>query len=113
MNKNKNHQNPRKRDKQTQTIRFLKWINRYPGWWYLICTPDEDHMTLEMMKMLIKRLAKKQFYDIIFVLLSVHRNAAFMDVVFKSLLLKMILSDWKGKSNGKDRFVHDITELLT
>lgn len=27
-----------------QTIRFLKWINRYSGWWYLICTPNDEHI---------------------------------------------------------------------
>ena len=48
-----------KRDKLT--IRFLKWIREYSGWWYLICTPDEEQMNISKMKMLIERLAKEQF----------------------------------------------------
>lgn len=100
-----------KRDRQT--VRFLKWIRKYPGWWYLICTPGEAHMNIGMMKMLIERLAGEQFYEIIFVLLTVHRDASFMDGVFKSLLLEMILSGWEGEVTGKDRFIRDITDLLT
>lgn len=33
-------ENLTKRDKQT--IRFLKWVRRYPGWWYLICTQGKE-----------------------------------------------------------------------
>jgi len=104
-------ENPSKRDKHT--IRFLKWIRRYPGWWYLICTPNEEHMNPNMMKMLIERLAKERLYEIIFVLLMVHRNADFMDNVFKMLLLEMILSGWKGEAKGKDQLIGDIKDLLT
>ena len=100
-----------KRDKHT--IRFLKWVRQYPGWWYLICTPDEKHMTLDMMKMLIQRLAKEQFYEIIFVLLTVHRNAGFMDSIFKTTLLEMVITGWKGEVKGKNQFIQDITDLLT
>ena len=82
--------------KDKQTIRFLKWIRQYPGWWYLICTPDEEHMNIGMMKLLIERLAKEGFYEIIYVLLTVHRNAGFMDSVFKILLLELILAGWRG-----------------
>jgi len=103
--------NMTRRDKHT--IRFLKWIRVHSGLWYLICTPDEEHMNLGMMKKLVKRLAKEQFYEIIFVLLMVHRNATFMDSVFKMLLLEMILSGWKGEVKGKDQIIRDITVLLT
>jgi hypothetical protein len=66
-----------------------------------------------MMKLLIERLYKEQFYEAIFVLLTVHRNADFMDGVFKALLLEMLLSGWKGEVTGKDRFIRELTELLT
>ena len=58
------------RDKQT--IRFLEWIKKYPGWWHLICTPNDKHMNISIMYTLIKYLAKEQLYEIIFVLLMVH-----------------------------------------
>ncbi len=100
-----------KRDKHT--IRFLKWVRKYPGWWYLICTAKDEHMNISMMKMLIERLSKEQFYEIIFVLLTVHRDADFMDSVFKTLLLEMILSGWKGEVKEKDQLLRDIADLLT
>ncbi len=100
-----------KRDKHT--IRFLKWIRRYSGWWYLICTPGDEHMNMGMMKMLTQRLAKEQFYEIIFVLLMVHRDTDFMDSVFKYSLLEMIIAGWQGEVKGKDQFIQDITDLLT
>lgn len=56
-----------------------------------------------MMKMLIDRLAKEQFYELIFVLLMVHRNAEFMDSVLKTMLLEMILAGWKGEVKEKDQ----------
>lgn len=99
------------RDKQT--IRFLQWINDYPGWWYLICTPGEEHMNPGMMKDLIERLTEERFYEIIFVLLMVHRDAAFMDSVFKHILLEMTLTGWKGEVTGKEQFIQRIVELLT
>lgn len=100
-----------KRDKHT--IRFLEWILKYPGWWFLICTPGDEHMNLQMMKMLIDRLAKEQFYEIIFVLLMVHRNEEFMDPVFKTLLLEMIIAGWKGETKDKGQIISALKDLLT
>ena len=70
-------------------------------------------MNFSMMKMLIKRLAKEEFYEIIFVLLMVHRNATFMNNVFKTMLLEMVLAGWKGEVKEKDQFIQDLTDLLT
>ncbi len=100
-----------KRDKQT--IRFLRWIKKYPGWWYLICTPADEHINLEMMKMLVERLAKERFYEIIFVLLTVHRNEPFMDSILKSMLLDMMLTGWKGEVKDKEQIIAEIKDLLT
>lgn len=77
-----------------QTIRFLKWTRRYSGWWYLICTPNDEHMNLQMMKMLIQRLYQEGFYEIIFVLLMVHRNHPVMSHVTEYLLLDGIIEHW-------------------
>ena len=99
------------RDKQT--IRFLQWVKDYPGWWFLICTPGDEHMNLGMMNTLIEQLAKEQFYEIIFVLLTVHRNAAFMDAVFKTMLLEMILAGWNGEVKNKEQIICDLIQLLT
>ena len=61
-------------------------------------------MNPSMMKLLIERLAKERFYEMIFVLLMVHRNAGFMDGVFKTMLLETVLAGWKGKIRRKDQF---------
>lgn len=100
-----------KRDKQV--IRFLEWIRKYSGWWFLICTPGDEHMNLNMMKMLVTRLANEGFYEIIFVLLMVHRNEPFMDNVFKLLLIKIITENWSSKEFGKQEIIKEITDLLT
>ena len=54
-------------------------------------------MTISMMKMLIERLAKEGFYEMIFVLLMVHRDANSMNSVFKTMLLEMILAGWQAR----------------
>ena len=100
-----------KRDRQT--VRFLQWIQNHSGWWFLICTPDDEHMDLTMMKLLVTRPAKEEFYEIIFVLLMVHRNAPFMNSVFQSMLLELVLSGWKGGAKSRTQILQDLTNLLT
>lgn len=70
-------------------------------------------MNIGMMKKLIEQLAKEQFYEIIFVLLTVHRNKAFMDTVFKTMLLDMILAGWKGEIKNKEHMILELKDLLT
>ena len=77
-----------------QTVKFLKWIRQYSGWWYLICTPNDKHMNPEMMKMLIERLDKAALYELIFVLIMVHRKEPFVDSFIKSVLLDMLIARW-------------------
>ena len=95
-----------KRDKQT--IRFLKWINKYPGWWQLICTPDDEHMNIKMMDMLIRHLAQEQLYEIIFVLLMVHRNEMYVKDALNSMLLDMMTENWGGKKKDRKQMIKDI-----
>lgn len=99
-----------KRDKQT--VDFLKWIKRYSGWWYLICTPNDEHMNMSIMKSLIERLEKEQFYEVIFVLLMVHRNEDFMKNIFNYLLLEIITENWNGNPMSKKQIIGEIKQLL-
>lgn len=55
-------------------IRFLKQIEKYPDWQYLINTPNDKHMNVGMMKLLIQHPAQKNLYEIIFVLLMVYKK---------------------------------------
>lgn len=94
-------------NRNKQTTRFLKWIQEHRGWWYLICTPEEEHMNLQMMKLLITRLYQEEFYEIIFVLLMVHRNDPIMSHTLEHLLLDGITARW-----NQDR-KNIIQQLLT
>ncbi len=100
-----------KRDKEA--IRLLKWLRRYSGWWYLICTPGDEHMTMDMMKMLIQRLAKEGFYEMIFVLIMVHREEDFMKSALGYLLWDLVLMGWQQGEQGKEQVLKSITDLLT
>lgn len=110
MGQNSNH-GLSKRDRET--VRFLKWLTRYRGWWFLICTPGDEHMTMDMMKMLIQRLAKEGFYEMIFVLVMVHREEPFMKSGFDYLLWDMLLMEWQRDGQGKETVIKNITDLLT
>jgi hypothetical protein len=92
-----------KRNKEV--IRFLKWIRRYNGWWYLICNPGDKHMNPDMMKLLITKLAKESFYEIIFVLLMVHRKEEYVKCALNLLLLDLMKDDWKNEENIIKRLV--------
>ena len=47
-----------------------------------------------MMKMLIGKLAKESFYEIIFVLLTVHKNEEFMKGFGDSMTLQVLITNW-------------------
>lgn len=99
-----------KRDKQT--IRFLKWVRRYPGWWYLICTPNDEHMNIKLMHELIRHLAKKRMYEIIFVLLMVHRSETYVKDMPCFMLLNMMIENWNGKRKDREQMLNDILEYF-
>lgn len=99
-----------KRDKQT--IRLLKWIKQYPGWWYLICTPDDEHMNIKMMNTLIKHLAQEQLYEIIFVLLMVHRKEKYVKDVSSFMLLDMVTENWGGQRKNREQMIKNILEYF-
>ena len=90
------------------TARLLRWIKRYPGWWYLICTPGEEHMSLNMMQTMIRRLEKEGFYELIFVLLMVHRDHPIMENFFAFSHLDFLVRHWEGEPGKivKDMIAH-------
>lgn len=98
--------------RREDTTRFLTWIREYTGWWYLICTPGAEEMNLDMMNMLIQRLYKEQFYEMIFVLLMVHRNEKIMENFFKFMCLDFLLAAWKGESKTQAQIVQDIANYF-
>lgn len=99
-----------KRDKQT--IRFLRWVKRYPGWWYLICTPNDGHMNIKMMNTLIRNLAQEQLYEIILVLLMVHRKERYVKDISSLMLLDMAIENLGGKRKDREQMVKDLIEYF-
>ncbi len=99
-----------KDNRTQQTQRLLRWIQTYPAWWYLICTPGAKEMTRDMMCNLIKRLADKGFYEIIFVLIMVHRNASFMKLLPEYMLLDSLVDQWQ---RDKDKLIDNVIYHLT
>lgn len=83
------------KERTTQTIKFLKWTKKYNGWWKLICEPDNENMNFSMMKLLIEELEKESFYEIIFVLLFIHKKQTFMNDTFETLLTDLLIAQWK------------------
>lgn len=79
-----------------QTIRFLKWINRYSGWWYLICTPNDEHINNSIIQTMIEQLAKEELYEIIFVLLMVHRNEDCVKTTGQAVFMEMMIAQWNA-----------------
>jgi len=103
----------KKTERDKQTVHFLKWVRQYSGWWYLICTPNDEHMNMDIMKTLIKHLEKEQLYEIIFVLLMIHRNESFMKNIFDYMLLEIITENWNGKAKSRKEIIKDILRLLS
>lgn len=95
--------------KTTRTVRFLKWIRDHSGLWYLICTPGEEHMDLDMMKRLVEQLYQQGFYELIFVLLTVHRENPCFSYLPEYLLLDSFIARW---DDGRDDIIHEMLTLL-
>lgn len=95
--------------KTARTVRFLKWIRDHSGYWYLICTPNEEHMDLDMAKRLLTELYQQGFYEMIFVLLSVHRENPCFAHLSEYLLLDSFIARWNDES---DDIIREMTAHL-
>lgn len=95
--------------KTARTVRFLKWIRDHSGYWYLICTPGEEHMNLDMARQLLTELYQQGFYEIIFVLLSVHREDPCFAHLTEYLLLDSLISRW---DHERDDIVRELLSAL-
>lgn len=97
-------------ERNRQTIRLLRWINRYAGWWYLICTPDDEHINPSISQTIIEQLAKEQLYEIIFVFLMVHRNEDFIKRAGQAMFAEMLIDEWN--TGNKDEIIKNLIEHL-
>lgn len=67
-------------------------------------------MTRDMMCNLIQRLADKGFYEIIFVLVTVHRDTGCMKLIPEYMLLDSIVDQWQ---QDKDKLINNVIYHLT
>ena len=97
-------------ERVVETVRFLKWTKKHPDWWQLICTAHYEYMNFDMMQMLIKKLAEEHFYEIIFVLIEVHKDEAFIKDVNNALLNDLIIDKWE--KGHKDDIIEKLIYYL-
>ena len=86
-----------------RSIKLLKWISRYSGYWHLICTPGDEHMNMVTARNIVKCLARNGLYEFIFVFLSVHREEEFVKSmlclsVWILCLRRFSITAWMGLS---------------
>ena len=86
------------KERASQTIKFLKWTRENDARWRLICEPDNEKMNYSVMKLLIEQLTKERFYEIILVLLHVHKDKEYTKKIYQDLfanLLTKVFEDGK------------------
>lgn len=69
-------------------------------------------MNIELMQQLIRHLAKKRMYEIIFVLLMVHRSETYVKDIPCFMLLNMMIENWSGKRKYREQMINDIFEYF-
>lgn len=69
-------------------------------------------MNIELMQELIRHLAKKRMYEIIFVLLMVHRSETYVKDIPCFMLLNMMIENWSGKRKDREQMINDILEYF-
>lgn len=72
--------------------KLQKWIQRYGGYWQLICTPGCD-LDMAVTRNIIHSLAKSGLHEFIFVLLTVHREKEFLKNLSSYLSLDLMLEE--------------------
>lgn len=98
-----------RKDKK-RSRKLLKWIRKYSGYWWLICTPGDSHMNMVVARNIIKSLAKNGLYELIFVFLTVHRDQEFIKNMLSYMNLDLMLHEIE--QNGMDEIVRMIEEHL-
>ncbi len=100
----------RSRKMKKRSRKLLKWIRKYSGYWYLICTPGDSHMNIVTARNIIKSLAKNRLHELIFVFLTVHRDEEFVKHMLSYMNLDLMLEEMRHKD--LDQIVRMIEEYL-
>ncbi len=99
-------------ERDRQAVWVLRWIRKYPGWWHLICTPDDERMNMGMMSKLIRHLEQQQLYELIMVLLMVHRNTGYVRNALYYMTLEVVTENWNGNVKDRQWMIEGILQQL-
>ena len=100
----------KKKHRTDHTTRLLRWICEYGGLWYLICTPGDDHVDLDMLRHLVEKLHEADLDELIFVLLMVHRDHPALRQIPEYLPLRELSVRWQ---DDREQIGADLVGLLT
>lgn len=89
--------------------KVLQWIRDYPGWWYLICTPGTEEMSLQMLRLLVQKLCNAHLYELVFVMLMVHREHPALKKISEYWLADRLSATWE---KDKDSIMEELRNLL-
>ena len=99
-----------KKGQNTNLIRLIEWIERYPGYWDMACDSNDEHMNMGKMQMIVKSLAQAELYDVIMVVLTVHKNCVFVQSIEKELMLQFLKK--QIQDDKRDKLINFITKRL-
>ena len=96
------------RQRDTNTPAFFEWVQQHFGLWSLICTPGHEQMNPSSMVDLIEKLAKDNLDELIFVMLTVHRNEPFVAYFYRTMLFDLIAERWEDEQSVSHGSEHRI-----
>lgn len=96
--------------KNAKLLRLIDWIDQYPGFWQMACDPENEHMSASKMRTIIELLAQAGLYDVIVVVLAVHKNQGFIKSLNQEMLLNMAKK--QVKDDNKDKMIKFILDRL-
>ena len=87
----------------------LNWSRANRNYWRIICTPNDEQMTPDMIKKIIINLQENSLYELIFVMLTVHRKTAFVNDILSDITNYMMYRRWNKENDG---IINRITKFL-
>lgn len=93
----------------SHTKKVLQWIRDYPGLWYLVCTPGAEEVNLQMLKFLFQKFCQAHLYDLIFVMLMVHREHPALKKITEYWLIDRLSATWE---EDKIQILEELSALL-
>lgn len=98
------------KDKNAKLLRLIDWIDQYPGFWQMACDPNNEHMNMSKMRTIVGLLAQAKLYEVIVVVLAVHKNQGFIESLKQEMLLEMAKK--QIKDDNKDKMIKFILDKL-